>query len=347
MTKLKVGINGFGRIGRLVLRAGIDNPNIEFIGINDLVPPDNLAYLLKYDSTHGKLKHKVEAKEDGILIDGHFIPCVSVRNPAELPWGKLGADYVVEATGLFTDYEGAANHLKAGAKRVVISAPTKDPDRVPTLLMGVNHHLFDPSKDIIVSNASCTTNCLAPIAKVINDNFGLTEGLMTTVHAMTATQPTVDGPSKKDWRGGRGASQNIIPSSTGAAKAVALVLPELKGRLTGMALRVPTPDVSVVDLTFKTAKATSYKEICAAMKEAAAGYLAGILGYTDDEVVSTDFQGDTHSSIFDAGAGIELNSNFFKVIAWYDNEWGYSNRVIDLMLSISQKEKLAPTVAVV
>ena len=347
MTKLKVGINGFGRIGRLVLRAGIDNPNIEFVGINDLVPPDNLAYLLKYDSTHGQLKHKVEAKEDGILIDGHFIPCVSVRNPAELPWGKLGTDYVVEATGLFTDYEGAANHLKAGAKRVVISAPTKDPDRVTTLLMGVNHHLFEPGKDIIVSNASCTTNCLAPIAKVINDNFGVTEGLMTTVHAMTATQPTVDGPSKKDWRGGRGASQNIIPSSTGAAKAVALVLPELKGRLTGMALRVPTPDVSVVDLTFKTAKATSYQEICAAMKEAAAGSLKGILGYTDEEVVSTDFQGDTHSSIFDAGAGIELNSNFFKVIAWYDNEWGYSNRVIDLMLSMSQKEKLAPTAAVV
>ncbi|MEH2056537.1 MAG: type I glyceraldehyde-3-phosphate dehydrogenase [Nostoc sp.] len=347
MTKLKVGINGFGRIGRLVLRAGIDNPNIEFVGINDLVPPDNLAYLLKYDSTHGRLKFKVEAKEDGILIDGHFIPCVSVRNPAELPWGQLGADYVVESTGLFTGYEGAANHLKAGAKRVIISAPTKDPDTVPTLLMGVNHHLFDPGKDIIVSNASCTTNCLAPIAKVINDNFGLTEGLMTTVHAMTATQPTVDGPSKKDWRGGRGASQNIIPSSTGAAKAVALVLPELKGRLTGMALRVPTPDVSVVDLTFKTAKATSYKEICAAMKEAAAGSLAGILGYTDEEVVSTDFQGDTHSSIFDAGAGIELNSNFFKVIAWYDNEWGYSNRVIDLMLSMSQKEKLASTAAVV
>ena len=347
MTKLKVGINGFGRIGRLVLRAGIDNPNIEFVGINDLVPPDNLAYLLKYDSTHGKLKHKVEAKEDGILIDGHFIPCVSVRNPAELPWGQLSADYVVESTGLFTDYQGAANHLKAGAKRVVISAPTKDPDKVPTLLMGVNHHLFDSSKDIIVSNASCTTNCLAPIAKVINDNFGLTEGLMTTVHAMTATQPTVDGPSKKDWRGGRGASQNIIPSSTGAAKAVALVLPELKGKLTGMALRVPTPDVSVVDLTFKTAKATSYKEICAAMKEAAAGSLSGILGYTDEEVVSTDFQGDTHSSIFDAGAGIELNSNFFKVIAWYDNEWGYSNRVIDLILSMSQNEKLAPTAAAV
>jgi len=347
LSKLKVGINGFGRIGRLVLRAGLDNPNIEFVGINDLVPSDNLAYLLKYDSTHGKLTRKVEAKDDGIVIDGHFIPCVSVRNPAELPWGQLGADYVVESTGLFTGYEGAENHLKAGAKRVIISAPTKDPDTVPTLLMGVNHHLFDPNKDVIVSNASCTTNCLAPIAKVINDNFGLTEGLMTTVHAMTATQPTVDGPSKKDWRGGRGAAQNIIPSSTGAAKAVALVLPELKGKLTGMAFRVPTPDVSVVDLTFKTAKATSYKEICAAMKEAANGALAGILGYTDEEVVSTDFQGDTHSSIFDAGAGIELNSNFFKVVAWYDNEWGYSNRVVDLMLSMSQKEQLAQTPAVV
>ncbi|WP_026100017.1 type I glyceraldehyde-3-phosphate dehydrogenase [Fortiea contorta] len=340
MTKLKVGINGFGRIGRLVLRAGLNNPNVEFVGINDLVPPDNLAYLLKYDSTHGKLKTEVVAKDDGILIDGHFIPCVSVRNPAELPWGQLGADYVVESTGLFTGEEGAANHLKAGAKRVIISAPTKDPDKIPTLLMGVNHDLFDPRKDAIVSNASCTTNCLAPIAKVINDNFGLTEGLMTTVHAMTATQPTVDGPSKKDWRGGRGASQNIIPSSTGAAKAVALVLPELKGKLTGMAFRVPTPDVSVVDLTFKTAKATSYKDICAAMKTAASGALAGILGYTEDEVVSTDFQGDTHSSIFDAGAGIELNANFFKVVAWYDNEWGYSNRVVDLMLSMAQKEKL-------
>ncbi|MCG6138247.1 MAG: type I glyceraldehyde-3-phosphate dehydrogenase [Nostoc sp. LLA-1] len=345
MTKLKVGINGFGRIGRLVLRAGIDNPNIEFVGINDLVPPDNLAYLFKYDSTHGQLRSKVEAKEDGIVIDGHFIPCMSVRNPAELPWGKLGADYIVESTGLFTDYEGASKHLQAGAKRVIISAPTKDPERVPTLLMGVNHHLFDPAKDLIVSNASCTTNCLAPIAKVINDNFGLTEGLMTTVHAMTATQPTVDGPSKKDWRGGRGAAQNIIPSSTGAAKAVALVLPELKGKLTGMAFRVPTPDVSVVDLTFKTAKATSYQEICAAMQKAAGGELKGVLGYTDEAVVSTDFQGDTHSSIFDAGAGIELNANFFKVVAWYDNEWGYSNRVVDLMLSMSQKEQLTAAVA--
>jgi glyceraldehyde 3-phosphate dehydrogenase len=243
----------------------------------------------------------------------------------------------VESTGLFTDYAGAENHLKAGAKKVVISAPTKDPEKVKTMVMGVNHQSYDPAKDLIVSNASCTTNCLAPIAKVINDNFGLAEGLMTTVHAMTATQPTVDGPSKKDWRGGRGAAQNIIPSSTGAAKAVALVLPELKGKLTGMAFRVPTPDVSVVDLTFKTVKSTSYKEICAAMKKAAEGELAGILGYTDEEVVSTDFQGDAHSSIFDAGAGIELNSNFFKVVSWYDNEWGYSNRVVDLMLSMANR----------
>jgi glyceraldehyde 3-phosphate dehydrogenase len=340
LTKLKVGINGFGRIGRLVLRAGLNNPYIEFVGINDLVPPDNLAYLLKYDSTHGKLKSKVEAKADGIVIDDHFILCVSMRNPAELPWGKLEVDYVVESTGLFTDYAGAENHLKAGAKRVVISAPTKEPEMIKTMVVGVNHHLFDPAKDLIVSNASCTTNCLAPIAKVINDNFGLAEGLMTTVHAMTATQSTVDGPSRKDWRGGRGASQNIIPSSTGAAKAVALVLPELKGKLTGMAFRVPTPDVSVVDLTFKTTKATSYTEICFAMKEAAEGNLTGVLAYINEEVVSTDFQGDCHSSIFDAGAGIELNSNFFKVVSWYDNEWGYSNRVIDLILSMAQKEKL-------
>ncbi len=338
MSKLKVAINGFGRIGRLVFRAGIDNPNIEFVGINDLVPPKNLAYLLKYDSTHGKFNGVIEAKEDGIVVNGHFIPCISVRNPAELPWGKLGADYVVESTGLFTTHESASNHLKAGAKRVIISAPTKDPEKVKTLLMGVNHDLFDPEKDIIVSNASCTTNCLAPIAKVINDNFGLAEGLMTTVHAMTATQPTVDGPSKKDFRAGRGAAQNIIPASTGAAKAVALVLPELKGKLTGMALRVPTPDVSVVDLTFKTEKSTSYEEICSAMKAAAADPMRGILGYTEEAVVSTDFQGNFHSSIFDAGAGMELNSNFFKVVSWYDNEWGYSCRVVDLMLSMAEKE---------
>ncbi|EFA70597.1 type I glyceraldehyde-3-phosphate dehydrogenase [Cylindrospermopsis raciborskii S07] len=339
MPKLKIAINGFGRIGRLVLRAGINNPNVEFVGINDLVPPDNLAYLLKYDSTHGKLKNQIEAREDGMVIDGHFIPCVSVRNPAELTWGKLDVDYVVESTGLFTDFTGAESHLQAGAKRVVISAPTKDPQRVKTIVVGVNHESYNPNEDFIVSNASCTTNCLAPIAKVINDNFGLAEGLMTTVHAMTATQPTVDGPSKKDWRGGRGAAQNIIPSSTGAAKAVALVLPELKGKLTGMAFRVPTPDVSVVDLTFKTVQATSYKDICAAMKQAATGSLVGILGYTDEEVVSTDFQGDAHSSIFDAGAGIELNSHFFKVVSWYDNEWGYSNRVVDLIVYMAQRNR--------
>jgi glyceraldehyde 3-phosphate dehydrogenase len=250
----------------------------------------------------------------------------------------VGAQYVVESTGRFTDFAGAQNHLKAGAKRVILSAPTKDPEKIPTYLVGVNEKKFDPSKDVIVSNASCTTNCLAPIAKVINDNFGLAEGLMTTVHAVTSTQPTVDGPSQKDWRGGRGAGQNIIPAATGAAKAVTLVLPELKGKLSGMAFRIPTADVSVVDLTFRTAKPTSYKEICAAMKRASEGELEGILGYTDEQVVSSDFITDARSSIFDAGAGMELNANFFKVVSWYDNEWGYSNRVIDLMLSMARKE---------
>jgi glyceraldehyde 3-phosphate dehydrogenase len=340
MAPLRVGINGFGRIGRLVFRAGLGNPNIEFVGINDLVPPDNLAYLLKYDSTHGTFSGAVSASPEGITVDGHFVPCMAMRNPAELPWASLGADYVVEATGLFTDYDGAESHLKAGAKRVIISAPTKDPEKVSTFVMGVNHEQFNPAQDLIVSNASCTTNCLAPLAKVLHESFGLTEGLMTTIHAMTATQPTVDGPSKKDWRGGRGAAQNIIPSSTGAAKAVALVLPELKGKLTGMALRVPTPDVSVVDLTFKTEQPTSYKAICEAMKAAASGALQHILAYTEDAVVSTDFQSDPHSCIFDAEAGIELNANFFKVIGWYDNEWGYSNRVIDLMMYIAQKDGL-------
>ncbi len=338
MAKLKVGINGFGRIGRLVMRAGVKHPDLEFVGINDLVPPDNLAYLLKYDSTHGPYDGTVEAREDGIVVDGQFIPCMSIRNPAELPWGDRGADYVVESTGLFTTQEGASNHIVAGAKRVVISAPTKDPEKVRTFVMGVNHEQYDPAQDTILSNASCTTNCLAPVAKVLHENFGLAEGLMTTVHAMTATQPTVDGPSKKDWRGGRGASQNIIPSSTGAAKAVALVLPALKGKLTGMAFRVGTPDVSVVDLTFKTEKATSYAEICAAMKAAAEGPLKDILGYTEDEVVSMDFRTDSRSSIFDAKAGMQLNSNFFKVVSWYDNEWGYSCRVIDLMLYMAKKE---------
>jgi glyceraldehyde 3-phosphate dehydrogenase len=337
---IKVGINGFGRIGRLVFRIGMKNPNIEFVGINDLVPADNLGYLLKYDSTHGIYPGTVEVKEEGLVVDGHFVPCLAVRNPEELPWGKLGVDYVVESTGLFATHEGASKHLQAGAKRVVISAPSKDPDKIPTFVVGVNHHNFDPAQDTIVSNASCTTNCLAPVAKVLDESFGISEGLMTTVHAMTATQPTVDGPSKKDWRGGRGASQNIIPSSTGAAKAVALVLPHLKGKLTGMAFRVGTPDVSVVDLTFKTEKSTSYQEICDAMKAASEGELAGILGYTTEEVVSMDFRTDARSSIFDALAGIELNSNFFKVVAWYDNEWGYSNRVIDLMLEMAGKEGL-------
>jgi glyceraldehyde 3-phosphate dehydrogenase len=333
MTKIKVGINGFGRIGRLVFRAGLDNPNMEFLGINDLVPPENIAYLLKYDSTHGRFKGTVEANSEGIIVNGKLIPCVSVRNPEELPWGKLGVEYVIEATGLFTDYAQASRHLQGGAKRVLISAPTKekDPEKVPTLVVGVNHKNYDPAKHTVVSNASCTTNCLAPVAKVIHDNFGLAEGLMTTVHAMTATQPTVDGPSKKDLRGGRSAAQNIIPASTGAAKAVSLALPELKGRLTGMAFRVPTADVSAVDLTFKTEKATSYQEICAVMKQAAEGELKGILGYTEDDVVSSDFITDPRSSIFDAKAGIELNSNFFKIVSWYDNEWGYSNRMLDLM----------------
>jgi glyceraldehyde 3-phosphate dehydrogenase len=337
---VKIGINGFGRIGRLVFRAAAENPNIEIVGINDLVPSDNLAYLLKYDTTHGKFAGTVEAKEDGFVVNGKHVATYSVRNPAELPWGATGVDYVIESTGLFTDYAGAEAHLKAGAKRVVISAPTKDPEKVKTLLIGVNHEQFDPAAHKIVSNASCTTNCLAPVAKVINDNFGLTEGLMATIHAVTATQPTQDGPSKKDWRGGRNGYQNIIPSSTGAAKAVGLVLPELKGKLTGMAFRVPTTDVSVVDLTFKTAKATSYKEICAKMKEASEGSLKGILGYTDEEIVSSDFIHDARSSIFDAGAGIELNANFFKVVSWYDNEWGYSSRVIDLITHIAKKDGL-------
>jgi glyceraldehyde 3-phosphate dehydrogenase len=340
MAVVKIGINGFGRIGRLVFRAGIKNPNVQFVGINDLFEPADLAYLLKFDSTHGKFDGTVEARGNSLVVDGHEIPCTALRNPAELPWGKVGADYVVESTGFFTDFAGAEHHVKAGAKRVIISAPTKDAELVPTLLMGVNEGKFDPSKHTVVSNASCTTNCLAPIAKVINDNFGLEEGLMTTVHATTATQKTVDGPGgKKDRRGGRGAAQNVIPSSTGAAKAVTLVLPELKGKLTGMAFRVPTPDVSVVDLTFKTAKATSLKEINAAMKKASESpEMKGILGYTEDEVVSTDFVHDSRSSIFDAGAGIELNSHFFKVVSWYDNEWGYSCRVIDLAIAMAKKD---------
>ncbi len=338
MSTIRVAINGFGRIGRLVFRAGFNNPDIEFVCINDLVSPTAIAYLLKYDSTHGRFAGIVEATEDAIVVNGKNIPCISERNPENLPWKNYNVDYVVECTGIFTTHEGASKHLTAGARRVVISAPTKDPEKVKTLLMGVNHNNFDPSTDRIVSNASCTTNCLAPIAKVINDSFGLSEGLMTTVHAMTATQPTVDGPSHKDLRAGRSAAQNIIPASTGAAKAVTLVLPELQGKLTGMAFRVPTPDVSVVDLTFRTERPTSYEAICAAMKAAAEGSMKGVLGYTEDPVVSTDFTGDTHSSIFDASAGMALNEHFFKVVSWYDNEWGYSNRAIDLILSMVQKE---------
>ncbi|MEL6441640.1 MAG: type I glyceraldehyde-3-phosphate dehydrogenase [Cyanobacteria bacterium J06621_8] len=338
MATVKVAINGFGRIGRLVFRAGLDNSQIEFVCINDLVDPQAIAYLLKYDSTHGRFTGSVEAQADGIVVNGRFIPCVSIKDPAQLPWQQYGVDYVVEATGIFTTHEGASKHLTAGAKRVVISAPTKDPERVKTLVVGVNDQSYDPRTDLIVSNASCTTNCLAPVAKVINDNFGLQEGLMTTIHAMTATQPTVDGFSKKDFRSGRSAGQNIIPASTGAAKAVGLVLPELVGKLTGMAMRVPTPDVSVVDLTFRTERNTSYEEICQAMLAASLGSMQGVLGYTAEPVVSTDFTGDPHSSIFDAGAGMELNSNFFKIVAWYDNEWGYSNRAIDLILAMAAKE---------
>lgn len=337
---VKIAINGFGRIGRLFARVAMDHPEIELVGVNDLVPSDNLAYLFKHDSTHGMFKGTVEAQEGSIVINGNTIPCYAERDPSKLPWSSTGVDYVVESTGFFTDYAGAENHLKAGAKRVILSAPTKDPDKVRTLVMGVNHEAYEPSSDLIVSNASCTTNCLAPIAKVIDQNFGLTEGLMTTVHSMTATQPTVDGPSRKDWRGGRGASQNIIPSSTGAAKAVGLVLPQLKGKLTGMAFRVGTPNVSVVDLTFKTEKSVSYKAICAAMKAAAEGDMKGILGYTEEELVSTDFITDPRSSIFDANAGIELNSNFFKVVSWYDNEWGYSCRVADLAVHMAKEDKI-------
>jgi glyceraldehyde 3-phosphate dehydrogenase len=339
MAKVRVAINGFGRIGRLVFRAGIKDPNIEFVGVNDLVPPDNLAYLLKHDSTHGRYDGTVEASAEGITVDGKFVKCTAIKDPTTLPWKDLKVDYVVESTGLFTDREGAGKHLQAGAKRVIISAPAKDKE-ISTFVMGVNENKFDAARDTIMSNASCTTNCLAPLVKVINDAFGIEEALMTTVHAATATQPTVDGPSKKDWRGGRGAGQNIIPASTGAAKAATLVIPELKGKITGMAFRVPTPDVSVVDLTVKVRKQTSLAEINAAVKAAADGPMKGILGFTDEEVVSTDFVTDARSSIYDSKAGIELNPTFFKLVSWYDNEWGYSNRVIDLIKFVAKKDNL-------
>ena len=327
---IKVAINGFGRIGRLALRAGLSNKNIEFVAINDLVDPHTLAYLFKYDSTHGTLPHDVSSDGENLLIDGKVIKCYAVKDPAELPWKDIHVDFVIESTGRFTDLEGAKKHLTAGASRVVISAPAKSAD-VKTLVMGVNHHEYDPNQHTIVSNASCTTNCLAPVVKVLLDCFGIEEGLMTTVHAATATQPTVDGPSQKDWRGGRGAMQNIIPASTGAAKAVALCLPQVKGKLTGMAFRVPTANVSVVDLTVRLSKATSLHEINKAMKAASEGTMASILGYTEEAVVSSDFIGCALSSIYDATACIELNETFFKLVSWYDNECGYASRIMDLI----------------
>ena len=338
----RIAINGFGRIGRLFFRAlheqGLFGKDVEVVAVGDIVPADNLAYLLKYDSIQQKFSGNVSSKKSGtdkeaddvLVVDGKEIAVVSAKSPADLPWKKLGVDYVIESTGLFTEGEKAKGHLAAGAKKVIISAPAKGEDI--TVVMGVNHEKYDAAKHNIVSNASCTTNCLAPVVHVLlKEGFGLTEGLMTTVHSYTATQKTVDGPSRKDWKGGRSAAINIIPSTTGAAKAVALVLPEVKGKLSGMAFRVPTPTVSVVDLTFKTTKATSLKEISAAMKSASESYLKGILGYTEEELVSSDFIHDERSSIYDAGSSIELNSNFFKLVSWYDNEWGYSHRCVDLL----------------
>lgn len=335
---IRVGINGFGRIGRLVVRAGINDKNIEFVGVNDLVPADNLAYLFKYDTVHGRQDGDVSATESSIKVDGREIKCFSEKDPASLPWKDLGVDYVVESTGIFRDVEGCQKHIKAGAKRVIISAPGKGD--VPTFVLGVNEEKYNPDKDKVISNASCTTNCLAPLAKIVNDEFGIDEGLMTTVHSLTASQPSVDGPSKKDFRGGRAASYNIIPASTGAAKAVTLCIPELKGKLTGMAFRVPTANVSAVDLTVRTSKETSLARISAAVKAASEGRLKGIMGYTEDEVVSSDFIGSSLSSIYDAKAGIELNSRFFKLISWYDNEYGYSCRVVDLMKYMARKDGL-------
>jgi len=340
---ITIGINGFGRIGRLVYRIAANTPGVEVAGINDLVPADNLAYLLKYDTMHGRFMigpepAQISANDDSFTVNGSTTRTLSERDPGALPWKDLGVDYVLESTGLFTRLEDAEKHIGAGAKRVVISAPTKTPDTVKTMCYKVNHDDYDPSSDTVVSNASCTTNCLAPPTKVILDNFGLIEGLMTTIHAATATQPTQDGPSKKDYRGGRNAYQNIIPASTGAAKAVGLCLPQTKGKLTGMAFRVPTADVSCVDLTFRTEKATTLDEINAAMRAAAEGPMRGVLAYTEDQVVSSDFIGDHHSSIYDAGAGIELNSNFFKIVSWYDNEAGYAARCIDMIRMMAEKD---------
>ncbi len=346
---VKIAINGFGRIGRLLFRAIVEQrllgETLDVVAVNDLVPADNLAYLLKYDSTQGRFTGTVTseksspslAEDDTLVVNGRRIKCLAVKEgPTALPWKQLGVDYVVESTGLFTEAEKAKGHLAAGAKKVLISAPAKGEDI--TVVMGVNHTKYDAGKHHIISNASCTTNCLAPVVHVLlKEGFGIEQGLMTTIHSYTATQKTVDGPSKKDWKGGRSAAINIIPSGTGAARAVGLAIPEVKGKLTGMSFRVPTPTVSVVDLTVHTVKETSYKEICAAMKRASEDYLKGILAYTTDEVVSSDFIHDAHSSIFDAGSGIELNNRFFKLVSWYDNEWGYSNRCVDLLKYMTQK----------
>jgi len=332
---VKVGINGFGRIGRLVFRAAADNPNIEIVGINDpFIDVDYMEYMLKYDTVHGRFEGTIETADNAIIVNGKRISVYGSLKPEEIPWSECGAEYIVESTGVFTDVEKASAHFKGGAKKVVITAPSKD---APMFVMGVNHNKY--TKDMkVVSNASCTTNCLAPLAKVIHDNFGIVEGLMTTVHATTATQKTVDGPSKKDWRGGRAAAGNIIPSSTGAAKAVGKVIPELDGKLTGMAFRVPTLDVSVVDLTCRLERSTTYEEIKEAVKKASENELKGILGYTEDKVVSSDFIHDPRTSIFDADAGIMLNDRFVKLISWYDNEWGYSNKVVDLICHMAETD---------
>lgn len=329
----KIGINGFGRIGRMAFRAAISRPDIEIVGINDLLEPDYMAYMLKYDSTHGAFKGTVDVKDGNLVVNGKTIRVTAEKDPANLKWNEVGAEIVIESTGLFLTQESAQKHIAAGAKKVVMSAPAKDD--TPTFVMGVNHKKLK-AEHTIVSNASCTTNCLAPLAKVLNDSFGIAEGLMSTVHAVTATQKTVDGPSAKDWRGGRGAYQNIIPSSTGAAKAVALVIPELKGKLTGMSFRVPVANVSVVDLTVRLEKPASYDQIKAAMKAASEGDMKGIMGYTEDAVVSQDFIGDERTSIFDAQAGIALNDNFVKVVSWYDNEIGYSTKLIDLVQEMAK-----------
>lgn len=329
----KVGINGFGRIGRMAFRAAINRPDIEIVGINDLLEPSYMAYMLKYDSTHGRFDGTVEVQDGSLVVNGKKIRITAEKDPTYLKWSEVGAEIIVESTGLFLTQADGQKHIQAGAKKVVLSAPAKDD--TPTFVMGVNHKKLT-AQHTIVSNASCTTNCIAPVAKVLNDKFGIVEGLMSTVHAVTATQKTVDGPSAKDWRGGRGAYQNIIPSSTGAAKAVALVIPELKGKLTGMSFRVPVANVSVVDFTVRLEKAASYEDIKNAMKEAAAGELKGILGYTEDDVVSQDFIGDARTSIFDAKAGIALNDHFVKVVTWYDNEWGYSNKLIDLVQEVAK-----------